>query len=71
MLSLAKTKNIIEFARYCGNKPSLVSLKMDGLTVLITYENGKLIQGETRGDGIQGEDITENVKSFENIPLTI
>ena len=71
MLSLAKTKNIIEFSGYCGNKPSMVSLKMDGLSILITYENGQLVQAETRGNGEIGEDVTSNIKAFENVPLTI
>ena len=71
MLSLSKTKDVLEFSTYCGNKPSLVSLKMDGLTVLLTYEDGKLIQAETRGDGQIGELITDNAKAFINIPLTI
>lgn len=71
MLSLAKTKNVIEFKGYCGNKPSLISLKMDGLTCLLTYDNGKLTQAETRGDGEIGEDITLNAEAFENIPLRI
>ena len=45
--------------------------KLDGLTVCNTYENGKLIKSETRGDGVEGEDITENAKVFSNLPLTI
>jgi len=71
MLSLAKTKNLFEFASYCGNKPSMISLKMDGLTVLLTYENGELMQAETRGNGEIGELITANAKVFDNIPLKI
>jgi DNA ligase (NAD+) len=71
MLSLAKTKNIIEFSSYCGNKPSMVSLKMDGLSILITYENGQLVLAETRGNGEIGEDVTSNIKAFENVPLII
>lgn len=71
MLSLAKTKNIDEFGTYCNGKSSIVSLKMDGLTCLLTYENGKLIQAETRGDGEVGELITQNAKAFDNVPITI
>lgn len=71
MLSLAKTKNLIEFSGYCGNKPSMVSLKMDGLTVLLTYDDGNLVQAETRGNGEVGELITDNATTFMNIPLTI
>lgn len=71
MLSLAKTKNVDEFGAYCNGKGSIVSLKMDGLTCLLTYDNGKLTQAETRGDGETGELITTNAKVFDNIPLTI
>ena len=71
MLSLAKTKNLVEFAGYCGNKPDMVSLKLDGLTCLLTYENGRLVQAETRGNGEIGELITDNAQAFLNIPLTI
>lgn len=71
MLSLAKTKNLVEFAGYCGNKPDMVSLKLDGLTCLLTYENGRLVQAETRGNGEIGELITDNAQAFLNVPLTI
>lgn len=71
MLSLAKTKNVDEFGAYCNGKGSIVSLKMDGLTCLLTYDNGKLIQAETRGDGETGELITTNARVFDNIPLII
>lgn len=71
MLSLAKTKNVDEFGGYCNGKGSIVSLKMDGLTCLLTYDNGKLIQAETRGDGSIGELVTTNAKVFDNIPLII
>lgn len=71
MLSLAKTKNVHEFSTYCNGKQSLISLKMDGLTCLLTYKNGMLVQAETRGNGIEGELITENAKAFDNVPLTI
>ena len=71
MLSLAKTKSQDDLKAFAGEKDCMLSLKLDGLTVLLTYENGKLTKAETRGDGITGEDITHNAKVFENIPLTI
>lgn len=71
MLSLDKTKSVGELKKFAGNKDCLISLKCDGLTVLLTYENGELIRAETRGNGEEGEIITHNAKVFENIPLRI
>lgn len=71
MLSLDKTKAIDDLKKFAGNKDCLLMCKMDGLTVLLTYENGELIQAETRGNGEEGEIITHNAKVFENIPLHI
>ena len=71
MLSLNKTKDINELVQFAGKEDCIFSLKMDGLTCLLTYNNGVLIQAETRGDGEVGELITHNAKVFENIPLTI
>lgn len=71
MLSLNKTKSIDDLISFIGNRNCVFSLKMDGLTILLTYDNGKLIKAETRGNGIEGEDITHNAITFENIPLTI
>ena len=71
MLSLNKTKSINDLISFIGNRNCVFSLKMDGLTILLTYDNGKLIKAETRGNGIEGEDITHNAIAFENIPLTI
>ena len=71
MLSLAKTKKVSELENFLGNKEGLLSWKLDGLTIVLTYENGKLISGVTRGTGIIGELVTENVKQFKNVPLTI
>lgn len=71
MLSLDKTKLPSDLIKFAGKQPCLLSLKMDGLTVLLTYENGFLVLAETRGDGTIGEDITHNAMVFENIPLSI
>ena len=71
MLSLAKTKKVSELENFLGDKEGLLSWKLDGLTIVLTYENGKLISGVTRGTGIIGELVTENVKQFKNVPLTI
>lgn len=71
MLSLDKTKSVDDLVKFAGDKDCILSLKMDGLTCLLTYENGELVQGETRGDGEIGELITHNARVFENIPLTI
>lgn len=71
MLSLDKTKSVDDLVKFAGDKDCILSLKMDGLTCLLTYENGELVQGETRGDGEIGELITHNAKVFENIPLSI
>ena len=71
MLSLDKTKSVDDLKKFVGDKNCLLMCKMDGLTVLLTYENGELIQAETRGNGEEGEIITHNAKVFENIPLHI
>ena len=71
MLSLSKTKSISELASFLGKQEGLLSWKLDGLTIVLTYKDGKLSSGVTRGNGIIGEVVTENVKKFKNIPLTI
>ena len=71
MLSKKKKKSISELASFLGNQEGLLSWKLDGLTIVLTYKDGKLSSGVTRGNGIIGEVITENVKKFKNIPLTI
>ena len=71
MLSLDKTKSVEELKKFIGNKDSLLMLKMDGLTVAVTYENGVMVSAETRGDGTTGELITHNAKTFVNLPTTI
>ena len=71
LLSLNKTKSIDELKKFIGKNDSLLMLKADGLTVELIYENQKLIQASTRGNGHIGEEITFNVKVFKNIPLKI
>lgn len=71
LLSLDKTKDIDELVKFMGNHKCLLMYKYDGLTVELIYNDGKLIQASTRGDGYTGEDITHNAKTFKNIPLTI
>lgn len=71
MLSLDKTKSKEELKSFLGEEVGLLSWKIDGITVVLTYENGELIQSATRGNGDIGEDITHNTKMFSNIPLKI
>ena len=71
MLSLGKTKNVDDLSDFLGDKKGLLSWKLDGLTIVLTYRDGKLYSGVTRGNGIIGEVVTNNVKRFKNIPFTI
>ena len=71
MLSLAKTKNREELRDWLNGKEALLSWKLDGLTIVLTYENGKLLKAVTRGNGEVGEVITPNAKVFVNVPLQI
>lgn len=71
MLSLDKTKEIPALESFLSNNDGILSYKMDGLTVVLTYNNGSLVQAVTRGNGEVGEDITHNAKFFKNIPLKI
>lgn len=71
MLSLDKTKEVEQLAAWLGNQKGLLSWKMDGLTIVLTYEGGKLVKAVTRGNGQVGEVITNNAKTFRNIPLSI
>ena len=71
MLSLDKTKEREALREFIGEHPTLLSWKLDGLTIVFTYENGELIKAVTRGNGIVGEVITNNARVFKNIPLKI
>jgi len=71
MLSLDKTKETVQLEEWLGEQEGLLSWKMDGLTVVLTYEDGKLLKAVTRGNGQVGEVITSNAKVFRNIPLAI
>lgn len=71
MLSLAKTKSREELQDWLMDKEGLLSWKLDGLTIVLTYEEGKLQKAVTRGNGEVGEVITANAKCFQNIPLSI
>ena len=71
MLSLDKTKQVDELVSWLGDKEGLLSWKMDGLTVVLTYEGGQLLNAVTRGNGVVGEVITNNAKVFKNLPVNI
>lgn len=71
MLSLDKTKDREALREFVGEHPTILSWKLDGLTIVLTYENGELVKAVTRGNGIVGEVITNNARVFKNIPLKI
>ncbi|MDO4545248.1 MAG: NAD-dependent DNA ligase LigA, partial [Bacillota bacterium] len=71
MLSLDKTKEVSALGDWLGDKEGILSWKLDGLTIVLTYQDGKLAKAVTRGDGVTGEVITGNARVFDNIPLTI
>ncbi len=71
MLSLDKTKEVNTLAEFAGDRNCLLSWKLDGLTVVLTYENGSLAKAVTRGNGQVGEVITNNAGTFQNIPFHI
>lgn len=71
MLSANKTKDIKEIERFVTNKKFYGSYKLDGLTVVVRYKDGKFTQGITRGTGIEGEDVTEQCKFIKNLPMSI
>ncbi len=71
MLSLDKTKDREVLREFIGPRKTLLSWKLDGLTIVLTYENGRLLKAVTRGNGTVGEVITNNARVFKNIPLQI
>ena len=71
MLSLDKTKEREELKAFVGSQPTLLSWKLDGLTVVLNYDGGQLVKAVTRGNGVIGEVVTNNAKVFSNIPLQI
>jgi DNA ligase (NAD+) len=71
MLSLDKTKEVFALKEWLKDKEGLLSWKLDGLTIVLTYNNGQLVKAVTRGNGEVGEVITNNAKVFKNIPLNI
>ncbi len=71
MLSLDKTKDAEELKDWLGDQKGLLSWKLDGLTIVLTYQGGKLVKAVTRGNGEVGEVITNNAKVFVNLPLSI
>ncbi len=71
MLSLDKTKEVDELVSFVGDKEAVLSWKLDGLTIVLTYNNGTLEKAVTRGNGTVGEVVTANAKAFKNVPLSI
>lgn len=71
MLSLDKTKQIKMLKEWLADQKGILSWKLDGLTIVLTYEGGKLIKAVTRGNGVTGEVITNNAKVFQNLPVNI
>lgn len=71
MLSLDKTKSVEALSDFAGVHESILSWKLDGLTVVLTYNNGELVKAVTRGNGYVGEVITRNARVFKNLPLKI
>lgn len=71
MLSLNKTKNIEDLIKFLGDEVGILSWKLDGVSIILTYEAGHLVKAATRGDGKTGEDITENAKTFLGVPLEL
>ena len=71
MLSLDKTKDVEELVAFAGNQPVLISWKLDGLTIVLTYRDGELYKAVTRGNGEIGEVVTNNARVFKNLPHKI
>ena len=71
MLSADKSTDIKDVKKFVGNRPVVISYKLDGSTVVVKYENGKFIQALSRGSGIDGEDITHTARMIKNLPMMI
>lgn len=71
MLSLEKCHSTEELIKFANNKELVASIKLDGLTISLTYKNGILVSAETRGNGYVGSDVTEHIKQFLNVPFKI
>ena len=71
MLSLDKTKEVAALQEFLGAQKAMISWKLDGLTIVLTYRDGQLLKAVTRGNGEIGEVITNNAKVFSNLPLSI
>lgn len=71
MLSLDKTKEVDRLKSFLGDRLGVLSWKLDGLTVVVTYRDGKLLKAVTRGNGEIGENVTHNAKQFKNLPKVI
>ena len=71
MLSLDKTKEVSQLQEFLKDQTGILSWKLDGLTIVLTYENGTLTKAVTRGNGITGEVVTQNARQFENLPAKI
>lgn len=71
MLSANKTKDISEIKRFVGDEDFYCSYKLDGLTLIVKYVDGKFVQGITRGNGLVGEDVTEQCRFIKNLPMQI
>lgn len=71
MLSADKTQSVQGLTEFCNKNDTIITYKLDGLTIVLKYENGRLKQAATRGQGDIGEDVTEQIKCIKNVPLTI
>ena len=71
LLSLDKTKQVDELCNFIGDQPVMLMLKLDGLTIKVTYEYGMIVEAATRGDGDVGENVTHNVRGISGIPSQI
>ncbi len=71
LLSLDKTKQVDELCNFIGDQPAMLMLKLDGLTIKVTYEQGIIMEAATRGDGDVGENVTHNVRGISGIPSQI